>query len=122
MGTILQAASRTIRLIRSTTAPGANATTTYIAAAPCAGWGTCRIECFTDQQVTLNLLQKPANGNPLTGALTPTFTMRQTDTRTIAASPTTQANDFNIRGDYLSVQVVATTAPTVWEIEVTLFP
>jgi len=124
MGVLLQAVSRVLRLFRSVTVPGANATTTLFTGLPCSGSGTLRVWCFVaGTAVTINVLQKSASGNPRTGATAPASSYRQTDTRTVSASGTDMSPlDFTIRGDYVRIDVVLTTAPTTFEFMASLLP
>lgn len=122
--------SRVFSILRSNAAPtGASATKKYVNRIPLTGWGTLRVCIFTDQLVTLNILQKPADDPDLafdSDGGTNTFAMQQTDTKVVPASGNSQNYDFLVRGDYGEIDVVTGVAPLptqgVFYIEATLIP
>lgn len=115
--------SRTLNVLRTRTAPGANLTnrtlfgnSSQAGIFPCRGWGTLRVHVFSDQAVTLNFFQKPRDVSTSSQ-----FTMRQTDTQSVAASTGTPI-EFLITGDYCDLRITTTTAPSAFECEATLYP
>ena len=131
--------SRTFALFKSLTPPTVSNTVKYIQRWPCAGWGTVRCTVFSDQQLTLNVKQKPADdpqGNGTIGSSatgvdvtgTNTYNLQQTDTRPVAALATSQTFDFNIRGDYIEIELVGsgttpiTSGANKFQFEATLNP
>lgn len=92
-------------------------TTTLLESVPVKGYGTMRVHASqNDQQVAINVLQKPQKTS------TTTFTFGNTMTLTVAATPTTGQNPVNVLADYAQFTITTTTAPTSIEIEITLFP
>lgn len=109
--------ARVLPVLRTMTLPAGNTTTFYLPIVALMGYARGVFSVFTDQPVYLNVFQKPRR---LSAASL--FTFRQTDNILVPSSGVTQDYEFKVRSDYGQIQIVTTTAPTVFELELTLFP
>jgi len=110
---IITAFSKPLVLVTSLVAPAASSTRTYLLIWPARGYGTLRVHIFSSGALTLNFLQRPTGD----------FTMRQTDTRAIAASTGTPV-EFLITSDFIRLDGVEALGATIatFELQATLYP
>lgn len=116
-----------LQILRTAEPPAGTDEEVLLSIWPCKGWGTLRVWLFTNQAGTLRIYQK-ARSSPAIPGVTPIAAIsfpsfRQTDTRSVAASPTAMPFVFDLLSDLVRITFQATTtAPTTFEAAAELLP